>query len=156
MFYLPRMKWSAVFVLFFLAQIVNGQNFFVGRTTGPLPFLAFGQGEDRLGGAKMGYLDSNIAVKVVDSFSSNYKVQLSSSHFAYLPKQNFKPDTSLKIQPFYLTGSWRVWGDDRYDYVTIGLPEKLPYRSLQMIDPSRIVIDIFGVTSNTNWITQLK
>jgi N-acetylmuramoyl-L-alanine amidase len=156
MFYLSRMKWWTIFLLFFLAQNLNAQNFFIGRTTGPLPFLAFGKGEDRLGGAKMTYLDSNIMVKVVDSFNTDYKVQLSSTHYAYLPKQNFKLDTSLQIQPFYLTGSWRVWGDDRYDYVTIALPEKLPYRSLQMIDPSKIVIDIFGVTSNTNWITQLK
>ena len=33
---------------------------------------------------------------------------------------------------------------------------ELPYRSIQEINPSRIVIDIFGATSNTNWITQLS
>ena len=33
---------------------------------------------------------------------------------------------------------------------------RLPYRSIQQINPSRVVIDIFGVTSNTNWITQLS
>jgi N-acetylmuramoyl-L-alanine amidase len=27
---------------------------------------------------------------------------------------------------------------------------------MQMINPSRIAIDIFGITSNTNWITQLR
>jgi N-acetylmuramoyl-L-alanine amidase len=47
-----------------------------------------------------------------------------------------------------------VNGDDKYDYVTISLDEKLPYRSIQQINPSRIVVDIFGATSNTNWITQ--
>src|SRR5205085_7317756 len=30
------------------------------------------------------------------------------------------------------------------------------YRILQEIDPAKIVVDVFGVTSNTNWITQLK
>jgi N-acetylmuramoyl-L-alanine amidase len=34
------------------------------------------------------------------------------------------------------------------------LDEKLPYRSIQQINPSRIVVDIFGPASNTNWITQ--
>src|SRR5690606_28141887 len=29
-----------------------------------------------------------------------------------------------------------------------------PYRSMQMLNPSRLVIDIFGATSNTNWVTQ--
>src|SRR5690606_31339248 len=33
---------------------------------------------------------------------------------------------------------------------------KLPYRSVMKINPSRIEIDIFGVVSNTNWITQLS
>lgn len=32
----------------------------------------------------------------------------------------------------------------------------MPYRSIQEIDPAAIVVDIFGATSNTNWITQLS
>ena len=129
---------------------------FYGRTAGRLPYLNYGLGEDRLGGAKMTYLDSNVLVKVVDSANNDYKVQLSKNHFAYLPKSGFKTDTSIRLQPYYLTGSWKVWGDDKYDYVTVALTEKLPYRSIQQINPARIVIDVFGVTSNTNWITQLK
>jgi N-acetylmuramoyl-L-alanine amidase len=137
-----------------MAQPFQGY-FMAGRTTGPLPYLEYGLGDDRLGGAKMGYLDSLIAVKVVDSTSDDYKIQLSKYHTAWLPKVNFKIDSSLFIKPYYLTGSWKVYGDDKYDYVTVSLDEKLPYRSVQQINPSRIVIDIFGVTSNTNWITQL-
>jgi len=143
------------FLLILLSQNLHAQNFFVGRTTGPLPFLEYGLGDDRLGGAKMTYLDSNVLIKVVDSVNTDYKVQLSGNHFAYLSKQSLKPDTNT-VQPYYLTSSWRVWGDEKYDYVAIGLPEKLPYKSIQQIHPSRIVVDIFGVTSNTNWITQLK
>ena len=128
----------------------------IGRTTGRLPYLNYGLGEDRLGGAKMTYLDSNILVKVIDSTKEDYKVQLSRTHTAFLPKNLFKKDTATKLQPSYLTSSWRVWGDEQYDYVSIALPEKLPYRSVQEINPARIVVDIFGATSNTNWITQLK
>jgi len=43
-----------------------------------------------------------------------------------------------------------------YDYVTVGLTSKLPYQSTQLIDPSKIVVDVFGATNNTNWITQLE
>jgi N-acetylmuramoyl-L-alanine amidase len=149
------MKRFLIFFLLFLSYKINAQQFITGRTTGQLPFLEYGLGDDRLGGAKMTYLDSNVFVRVVDSVNSDYKVQLSTNHFAYLAKQSFKADTA-KARPYYLTSSWRVWGDDKYDYVSIGLTEKLPYRSIQEIDPARIVIDIFGVTSNTNWITQLK
>jgi N-acetylmuramoyl-L-alanine amidase len=87
--------------------------------------------------------------------NTDYKVQLSHNHYAYLPKQSVKEDT-VKLQPYYLTSSWRVWGDEKFDYVSIGLSEKLPYKSIQQIDPSRIIVDVFGVTSNTNWITQMK
>lgn len=126
----------------------------VGKTTGSLPYLEYGLGADRLGGAKMTYLDTNIIVKVIDSTIGNYKIQLSKNHLAYLPKANFKQDSTIKIEPYYLTSSWMVNGDSAYDYVAITLDEKLPYSSIQQINPSRIVVDIFGATSNTNWITQ--
>jgi N-acetylmuramoyl-L-alanine amidase len=58
--------------------------------------------------------------------------------------------------PSSLTNSWRVSGDSAFDYVSIGLSARLPYQSFQQINPSKIVVDIFGATSNTNWITQLQ
>ena len=131
-------------------------NFIAGRTTGSLPHLNYGLGEDRLGGAKMTFLDTNILIKVVDSSNDDYKLQLSKNHFAYIPKVNFRKDSTVYAAPYYLTDRWLVYGDDKYDYITIMLDEKLPYRSIQQINPSRIVIDIFGATSNTNWITQLS
>ena len=130
-------------------------NFLLGRTTDTLPHLEYGLGEDRLGGAKITFLDTNIVMKVVDSAKNVYKVQLSQNHFAWLPKKKFKEDSSVHAVPYHLTGSWRVYGEDRYDFVTILLDERLPYRSIQQINPSRIVVDIYGVNSNTNWITQL-
>jgi N-acetylmuramoyl-L-alanine amidase len=134
-----------------------GQNYLLtGKTTGPLPYLEYGLGDDRLGGAKMTFLDTSIVVKVVDSTKDRYKVQLSKNHFAYLPKGNFKADSSVKIHPYYLTDSWKVYGDDKYDYVTVALDERLPYRGIQQINPSKLAVDVFGVTSNTNWITQLS
>ena len=129
--------------------------FFMGKTTGPLPYLEYGEGDDRLGGAKMGYLDTNVVMKVVDSLKTDYKVQLSKNHFAWLPKANFVADTAVHLRPYYLTSSWRVYGDSAYDYVTVALDAKLPYKSIHQINPARIVVDVFGATSNTNWITQL-
>ena len=137
-----------------LSQPLGQDKLLVGKTTGLLPYLEYGFGVDRLGGAKMTYLDTNIMVKVIDSTIGNYKVQLSKNHQAFLPKSNFRKDSTIKIQSYYLTNSWMVSGDDKYDYVTISLDEKLPYKSMQQINPSKIVIDVFGAISNTNWITQ--
>jgi N-acetylmuramoyl-L-alanine amidase len=149
-----------VFLLFVLinihAQDTIPTHFYV-KTTGQLPFLEYGLGDDRLGGAKMTYLDTNVVLKVVDSVGTDYKVQLSRYHTAYVAKSNVKPtDTSLHIKPYYLTNSWRVYGNATHDFVTVSMEEKLPYRAIQQISPSRLVVDIFGATSNTNWITQVK
>jgi len=156
MLYIAFMKVASLIFCLVYAFVSNAQNALYGRTTGLLPYLEYGLGDDRLGGAKMTYLDSNVLIKVVDSANADYKVQLSTQHFAYLPKSNFKRDTLIKIQPYYLTSSWRVWGDEKYDFVSVSLPERLPYKSIQQVCPSRIVVDVFGATSNTNWITQLQ
>ncbi|MEO8412252.1 MAG: N-acetylmuramoyl-L-alanine amidase, partial [Ginsengibacter sp.] len=153
------MKIILAFTLTFSFLISYSQNktpgFFYVKTTDSLPFLKYGIGEDRLGGAKMTFLDSNIILKVVDSFNTDYKVQLSKLHSAYINKDKVMETTGVNTLE-HLTDSWKVWGDSLFDYVTVKLDEKLPYRSMMEIDPSRIVVDIFGATSNTNWITQLS
>jgi len=127
-----------------------------GRTKGLMPYLKYGPGIDRLGGAKMTYLDTSIVMQVVDSLRDDYIVRLSRNHQAFIPKENLKLDGDVGRPDYYLTSSWGVYGDEKYDYVTIGLDDRLPYQSIQLINPSRIVVDIYGATGNTNWITQLK
>ena len=129
--------------------------YFLVKTTDSLPFLNYGLGEDRLGGAKMTFLDSNVVLKVVDSTGNNYKVQLSELHSAFIEKKKVIRTKPI-IEKEHLTDSWKVYGDSLFDYVTVKLDEKLPYKSETKIHPSRIVVDIFGATSNTNWITQLS
>jgi N-acetylmuramoyl-L-alanine amidase len=128
----------------------------IAVTKGRLAHLLFGLGEDRLGGAKIGYLDSMVLLNVVGKVGTKYKVQLSKYRTAYidddavqfLPKGNFTPES--------LTNNLRTYGDSLYDYVTVGLFKRLPYQSFQLINPSKIVVDVFGATNNTNWITQLE
>lgn len=103
----------------------------------------------------MTFLDSNIVLKVVDSIYDNYKVQLSQFHTAFIEKKLVKRDSLFK-EKSQLSGSWSVKGDSLFDYVSISLGEKLPYKSEMQIEPSRIVVDIYGATSNTNWIQQLS
>lgn len=146
---------ATLFSMVSTAQDINKKSFLV-ETTGKLSFLEYGLGDDRLGGAKMTYLDSNIVLKVVDSSLANYKVQLSRNHSAYIAKESIRLLPGKLEQPYHLSGDWKVYGDSAFDYVAISLDEKLPYRSQQQLSPSKIVVDIFGATSNTNWITQLN
>ena len=128
----------------------------IADTKGRLAFLLYGLGDDRLGGAKISYIDSLIPLKIIGKVANNFKIQLAKTRTAYIedslvtlmPKGSFIPPA--------LTGNWRVYGDSVYDYVNIILNTKLPYQSFQLINPSKIVVDIFGAVSNTNWITQLQ
>lgn len=140
-----------------IGQNNTSQFIYFGRTCGKLPALSYGMGEDRLGGAKMGYIDSNVLLKIVDSAKDMYTVQLSKFHSALIEKSYVKPDSSSPIKkPYYLTGSFISKGDSLFDYVNIYLDEKLPYKSWMEINPSKIMVDIYGVQSNTNWVTQLS
>ena len=77
----------------------NSSNFvYYGRTTGKLPALSYGMGEDRLGGAKMGYIDSNVLLKIVDSVKDMYTVQLSKYHTALIEKAYVKPEAEYSYR----------------------------------------------------------
>lgn len=136
--------------------INNKEVILTGKTCGALPSLKYGPGTDRLGGAKMTYLDTAIVLQVVDSLIDDYIVRLSANHKAFIPKENIQFNQEFKKPAYTLTSSWKVSGDEKQDYVSIYLDERIPYKSFQLIDPSRIVVDIYGATGNTNWITQLK
>ena len=128
----------------------------VAVTKGRLAHLLYGLGDDRLGGAKIGYLDSAVLLNVVGKVGSQYKVRLGKYRTAYidddavefLPKGTFTPES--------LTDKWTVYGDSVFDYIQLGLFARLPYQSFQEVNPSKIVVDVFGATNNTNWITQLE
>ncbi len=125
-------------------------------TKGRLAHLEYGLGDDRLGGAKIGYLDSLIPLKIIGKVGTHYKVQLAKNRSAYIPDELVTLMPKGTFSPSALTGKWRIYGDSAYDYVNIELTNKLPYQSFQLTDPSKIVVDIFGATNNTNWINQLN
>ncbi|MCA8833240.1 N-acetylmuramoyl-L-alanine amidase [Hymenobacter pini] len=126
----------------------------LARTKGELAYLNYGLGEDRLGGAKLGYLDSAVVLHLTGRVGSQYRVQLSETNVAWVPQEVVRLLPPGGFVPASLTGSWSVQGDSVYDYVRVPLTQRLPYRSQLLTEPSRLVVDVFGATSNTNWITQ--
>ena len=128
----------------------------IAITKGRLAHLEYGLGDDRLGGAKIGYIDSNIVLKIIGKVGTHYKVQLAKTRIAYIPEEHITLMPKGSFAPASLTDKWNVYGENGFDYVRIGLFSKLPYQSFQLTNPSKIVVDIFGATNNTNWITQLQ
>lgn len=135
--------------------VLDADNPFMVRSIAPNPYLNYGLGADRLGGSKIGYIAPGIRMQVAGKVGNLYKVQLSKKHQAWIPDSQVEQvQINGLFRPESLTGSWRVFGEGKYDYVQISLSEKLAYRSFQEINPSRIVIDLYGATTNTAWITQ--
>ncbi len=122
------------------------------EVVGRKPFLNVGLGSDRLGGAKLGYLQPGALIRVTGKVGDQYRVRLSESMQAWIPQEyvRFLPDAPA---PSSLTGSISVTGTDSEDVVIVSLSTRLPYTSDLLTDPNAIVVDVFGATSNTNWIT---
>lgn len=76
-----------------------------GRTQGPMPFLKYGHGIDRLDGARMTYLDTTVVLQVIDSLRDDYIVRLSRNLQAFIPKENVKLLSELQRPDYYLTSS---------------------------------------------------
>lgn len=128
----------------------------VAVTRGRLAHLEYGLGDDRLGGAKIGYIDSLIPLKITGKVGSHWRVLLAKNRTAYIPDEHVTVMPKGSFAGAALTGKWYVSGDSVYDKVEVQLTGRLPYQTFHQVDPSRIVVDLFGATNNTNWITQLS
>lgn len=132
------------------AETVFANPFFVQSDSGA--YLQYGNGDDRLGGSKMCFIAEGIPMKVVGECNDLYKVALSSQRWAFLPK-DYASATTLTTATV-CTGSWSVSNEGKYDQIGVALPCRLPYRYYTMLDPSTIVVELYGAYDNSNWITQ--
>jgi N-acetylmuramoyl-L-alanine amidase len=125
-------------------------------TKGRLAHLLYGIGDDRLGGAKIGYIDSMIPLRMIGKVGSDYKVRLAQNRTAYIPDEhvNFLPKGTFG--PSSLTGKIKAYHNGTTDIIQLQLFSRLPYQSFQETEPAAIVVDVFGATANTNWIDQLE
>lgn len=115
-------------------------------------YLQYGNGGDRLGGSKISFLDQGVELKAVGETKGLYKVQLSDNYFAYVPKEYVhKADFNPVVVN---SGSASLANIGKADRVSISLPRRVAYTSMTMIDPQVVKVSLYGVTNNTNWLTQ--
>jgi N-acetylmuramoyl-L-alanine amidase len=117
-------------------------------------YLNYGSGKDRLGGAKINFLAEGIKMELAGIEDNLYKVKLSENRYAYIPKSYAEIMPLGVAPPFSLSSSWSVTNDGERDVVRIALQERQPYVIHRETDPNKLVVDIHGVTCNSNWITQ--
>lgn len=117
-------------------------------------FLNESWGGDRLGGSKINMLDSGIAMQVVGKTDALFKVKLGNHHTAYIPESVVDLLPPGYYPPVSVSGSWTVSKSGNFDVVTIPLSARHPYTIYQEAEPNRLVVDVYGVVCNSNWITQ--
>lgn len=134
--------------------ILPNEPILVGKTTGKRVGLDYGLGTDRLGGAKMGFLDSAIRLEITGKMQGMYRVRLADQTQVYVNERDIALEKGINFRPTSIAGSWSVTSRGNQDFVSIGLSQRLPYSSQMLDNPSKIVVDIYGAVSNSNWITQ--
>ncbi len=125
-----------------------------GITKGDRPALAFGLGKDRLGGAKLSFVNPGILLPITGKVGRQYRVALTENQEAWIDDDEVDLKSSGVLLTGALTGNINVYGDQKYDYVTVTMSSRMPYSSIQESDPTRIHVDVYGTVSNTNWIVQ--
>ena len=89
---------------------------YVGTLEGA--YLNSGNGTDRLGGNKMGFIEEGIVLQVLGEEESLYKVRLSENRYAYIPKE-YAADTAVTdFAPVITSGSISVSNAGKYDELT--------------------------------------
>jgi N-acetylmuramoyl-L-alanine amidase len=126
----------------------------VGVTKGETPYLNFGLGGDRLGGAKMGFLVPGVRLTISGKSGDQFRVALAPDREAWIPANQVDLLPPGTHPPFSLTGSWNLRTDGKTDVVSVELAERLPFSSVVELSPTRIHVDLYGAVPNTNWITQ--
>ena len=154
---MKKINYFVLLLTFFVNFGFSQESFpLMARSTTNKCYLNYGLGEDRLGAAKMGFIDADVLLKVIAEKGDLYQVELQENLSAWVLKTNVRLDSLKEYDANYLSGSIKINGDDTKDYINISLPEKLPYYAYQETNPSKIVVDIYRLKSNTNWITHLK
>ncbi len=130
----------------------------IGVVNTPDAYLNIGLGSDRLGGAKYGSIYEGVELKIVGEQIGLYKVELSPSLHAWIPTRFVDLKQSFELPEQALSGNIRIASTNENtehlqgaDIITVSLPKRLPYIVHTELDPNRIIVDIFGATSNTNW-----
>jgi len=126
----------------------------VGEITVPFTCLAPGLGQDRLGGAQLGYLPPGTRLELSGRIDDLWRVQLSKSSSAWIEAGSIRVLPFGTPPPRSLVGSATLHGNSHGDALTIPLETRLPFTLQPVLNPPALWLDLYGATSNLTWITQ--
>lgn len=116
-------------------------------------YFNYGKGQDRLGGAKVCFVDAGIPLEVVEEYGDLYKVKVAENKYFHIPKEYTSPIEEAPVRDV-TTNNWSVSDMGDFDRVAISLNAKHPYTVRHELSDKSIVLDIYGAQCNSNWLTQ--
>lgn len=128
----------------------------MGRTIDNMTYLTSAASGDRLGPDKTGYLDKDVLLQVIGKQGDYYKVRLSSRQTAFIPEPLLDTEIPQEAPAVSIVSDAKVWGDDKADYVSVELSDKLPYTSTQIVSPGKIIVDVHGAYAEQGISTLLQ
>lgn len=124
----------------------------VNIITRPGAYLQHGNGSDRLGGSKMSFLTEGIELTADGETGNLYRVALGESDHAYIQKSAV--EAGGRGGAVVNSGSISISNTDSTDRIVVSLPRRLAFYDRAEIDPSTILVTLYGATNNSNWVTQ--
>lgn len=125
------------------------------RTIDDQTYLTISPDGDRLGPEKIGYLDGDVLLHVSGKEGNHYRVKLSRNQYAYIP-ESLVDTMTAEPAPQSIVNEARVWSDKQFDYISVGLADKLPYLSAQEVNPGKIIVDIHGAISEPGFLPETQ
>ena len=118
--------------------------------------VSYSLGEVRLGGPYMSEFPAGIRFKCDGKFGSNYRLKLSNTEYGYIPENEVRELPATSPIPHYNLYNLHVRPDSMKDVLTIPWPEPVPYALLPQPELNRLRLRLFGVQSNSTWLTHVK
>lgn len=115
-------------------------------------YLQHGNGSDRLGGSKMCFIPAGVELTADGATDNLYRVALGASDHAYVQKSLVEVGGTGGA--VVNTGSISISNNDSTDRIVVSLPRRLAFYDRAEIDPSTILVTLYGATNNSNWLTQ--
>ena len=126
------------------------------RTIDDQTYLTISPDGDRLGPEKIGYLDGDVLLHVTGKEGNHFRVKLSGNQFAYIPESLVDTMTVTEPTSQSIVNEARVWSDKQFDYISVGLADKLPYLSTQEINPGKLIVDVHGAISEPGFLPETQ
>ncbi|MFA5434603.1 MAG: N-acetylmuramoyl-L-alanine amidase, partial [Candidatus Neomarinimicrobiota bacterium] len=115
--------------------------------------VSYSLGEVRLGGPYIHEYSRGVRFVTDGKFGPDYRVRLNGTQYGYVNERHVRTLPTGMPRPKYNISSISIQKDSAFESVTIPRPEPVPYSVHPEPELQRIRIRLYGVHSNSTWIT---